>query len=95
MHVASTETLLVSHRILFFNLSFLLNFAQNHAIKLAGIVDLYSNLAFGEGVYLPNLCANPRRAMYQTRSNGDAAPATIWWCRCRLGSDSHLIPSLE
>jgi hypothetical protein len=24
------------------------------------------------GVYLPNLCANPRRAMCQTRSNGDA-----------------------
>ena len=47
------------------------------------------------GVYLPNLCVNPRRAMYQTRSNGDAAPATIWWCRCRLGSDGHLIPSLE
>ncbi|KAG6792754.1 hypothetical protein POTOM_001912 [Populus tomentosa] len=70
---------------------------RNHAIKLAGIVDLYSSLAFGEdaGVYLPNLCANPRRAMYQTRSNGDAAPAPIWWCRCRLGSDSHLIPSLE
>ncbi|KAI5576245.1 hypothetical protein BDE02_09G032400 [Populus trichocarpa] len=39
------------------------------------IVDLYSNLALAEGVYLPNLCASPRRAMYQTRSNGDAAPA--------------------
>jgi hypothetical protein len=42
------------------------------------------------GVYLPNLCANPRRAMCQTRSNGDAvlqlyggadvawAPTAIW-----------------
>ncbi|XP_011032294.1 PREDICTED: uncharacterized protein LOC105131157 [Populus euphratica] len=33
-------------------------------------------LAYGR-VYLPNLCANPRRAMYQTRSNGDAAPAPV------------------
>ncbi|KAL9334105.1 hypothetical protein Peur_074244 [Populus x canadensis] len=42
------------------------------------IVDLYSNLALAEGVYLPNLCASPRRAMYQTRSNGDAAPAPVY-----------------
>ncbi|KAF9675419.1 hypothetical protein SADUNF_Sadunf09G0030400 [Salix dunnii] len=41
------------------------------------IVDLYSDLALAEGVYLPNLCASPRRAMYQTRSSGDAAPATV------------------
>eukprot|EP00258_Populus_trichocarpa_P020365 XP_006388431.2 uncharacterized protein LOC18110135 [Populus trichocarpa] len=41
------------------------------------IVDLYSNLSLAEGVYLPNLCASPRRAMYQTRSNGDAAPAPV------------------
>jgi len=27
---------------------------------------------------LPNLCASPRRAMYQTRSNGDAAPAPVY-----------------
>jgi hypothetical protein len=38
MHVASIETLFVSHRILFFSRSFWLNFAQSHAIKLAGIV---------------------------------------------------------
>ncbi|KAJ6904994.1 hypothetical protein NC652_022896 [Populus alba x Populus x berolinensis] len=30
------------------------------------IVDIYSNLAIAEGVYLPNLCASPRRVTYQT-----------------------------
>ncbi|KAJ6315044.1 hypothetical protein OIU78_018514 [Salix suchowensis] len=40
------------------------------------IVDLYSNMALGEGTYLPALCANPCRAKQQARSNGDAAPAT-------------------
>ncbi|KAJ4846187.1 hypothetical protein Tsubulata_037242 [Turnera subulata] len=37
------------------------------------IVDLYTNLAMGEGAYLPTLCANPRRALSQTRSSGAAA----------------------
>ncbi|KAJ6303070.1 hypothetical protein OIU77_017029 [Salix suchowensis] len=57
IHVASIETLLVSPQILFFILSFLLNSAQSHAIKLArlDIVDLYSNLTFGEGTYTRSL----------------------------------------
>ncbi|CAK7328474.1 unnamed protein product [Dovyalis caffra] len=37
------------------------------------IVDLYSNLALGEGTYLPKLCANPCLAKHQARSNGVAA----------------------
>ncbi|KAJ6424260.1 hypothetical protein OIU84_025112 [Salix udensis] len=57
--------------------AFWLDFAQMNAIKLApNIVDLYSNMALGEGTYLPTLCANPCRAKHQARSNGDAAPAS-------------------
>ncbi|KAI3677502.1 hypothetical protein L6452_36766 [Arctium lappa] len=41
------------------------------------IVDLYFNLAAGEGVYLPELCekqrSNPRRAMVELLSSGVAA----------------------
>ncbi|XP_019188002.1 PREDICTED: uncharacterized protein LOC109182316 [Ipomoea nil] len=46
------------------------------------IIDLYFNLAAGEGVYLPELCdkqrSNPRRAMAELSSSGAAAvsPAT-------------------
>ncbi|KAL2509903.1 PAR1 protein [Forsythia ovata] len=44
------------------------------------IVDLYFNLAAGEGVYLPALCekqkANPRRAMLGLLSSG-AAPGPV------------------
>ncbi|XP_057503501.1 uncharacterized protein LOC130787049 [Actinidia eriantha] len=44
------------------------------------IVDLYFNLAAGEGVFLPDLCerqrTNPRRAMIQLMSSG-AAPGPI------------------
>ncbi|CAN4087752.1 unnamed protein product [Withania somnifera] len=43
------------------------------------IIDLYFNLAAGEGVYLPKLCAeqkrNGRREMSEIRSSGFAAPA--------------------
>ncbi|KAJ1262496.1 hypothetical protein BS78_09G112500 [Paspalum vaginatum] len=43
------------------------------------IVDLYSNLAAGEGVAFSELCevhrANPRRAMAQLQSSGAAHPA--------------------
>ncbi|KAJ9172436.1 hypothetical protein P3X46_015677 [Hevea brasiliensis] len=41
------------------------------------IVDLYFNLALGEGVYLPDLCANPRRSLSATRSSGYAAPGPL------------------
>ncbi|XP_044466731.1 uncharacterized protein LOC123196704 [Mangifera indica] len=41
------------------------------------IVDLYFNLALGEGVHLPTLCeaqrANPRRGMFQIQSSGAVA----------------------
>ncbi|KAI6705536.1 hypothetical protein NL676_008498 [Syzygium grande] len=41
------------------------------------IVDLYFNLALGEGVYLSDLCdvqrSNPKRAMREFRSNGAAS----------------------
>ncbi|XP_009787582.1 uncharacterized protein LOC107815642 [Nicotiana tabacum] len=44
--------------------------------KCANIVDLYFNLAAGEGVYLPDLCnkqrTNPHRAMIELSSNGAA-----------------------
>ncbi|KAL9250272.1 hypothetical protein AKJ16_DCAP04610 [Drosera capensis] len=44
------------------------------------IVDLYFNLAAGEGVFLPDLCekqrSNPRRAMVELVSSG-AAPGPI------------------
>ncbi|KAL3531745.1 hypothetical protein ACH5RR_005266 [Cinchona calisaya] len=44
------------------------------------IIDLYFNLAAGEGVYLPSLCetqrSNPRRAMIELLSNG-AAPGPV------------------
>ncbi|KAB1705044.1 hypothetical protein FNE61_28955, partial [Klebsiella pneumoniae] len=43
------------------------------------IIDLYFNLAAGEGVYLPKLCAeqkkNGRREMAEIRSSGLVAPA--------------------
>ncbi|CAM8924624.1 unnamed protein product [Rhodiola kirilowii] len=42
------------------------------------IADLYFNLAAGEGVFLPELCdrrrTNPRRAMMDLMSSGEAAP---------------------
>ncbi|KAK0598098.1 hypothetical protein LWI29_031631 [Acer saccharum] len=45
------------------------------------IVDLYFNLAAGEGVFLPKLCesqgANARRGMSEIRSSGFAAPGPI------------------
>ncbi|KAI3750428.1 hypothetical protein L2E82_21063 [Cichorium intybus] len=44
------------------------------------IVDLYVNLAAGEGVFLPDLCekqrSNPRRAMVELLSSGAAAGPT-------------------
>ncbi|XAR50877.1 hypothetical protein NMG60_11005331 [Bertholletia excelsa] len=44
------------------------------------IVDLYFNLAAGEGVFLPDLCerqrTNPRRAMFELLSSG-AAPGPV------------------
>ncbi|KAL5981511.1 hypothetical protein ACLOJK_015573 [Asimina triloba] len=43
------------------------------------LVDLYFNLAAGEGVFLPKLCeaqgGNARRAMAEIKSSGLAAPA--------------------
>ncbi|KAJ9180631.1 hypothetical protein P3X46_008847 [Hevea brasiliensis] len=48
--------------------------------KCPNIVDLYFNLAAGEGAFLPDLCdaarTNPRRSMIQLMSSG-AAPAPI------------------
>ncbi|KAJ4706027.1 PAR1 protein [Melia azedarach] len=45
------------------------------------IVDLYFNLAAGEGVFLPKLCeaqgANARRRMSEVRSSGFVAPGPI------------------
>ncbi|KAM1054639.1 hypothetical protein ACFX13_002013 [Malus domestica] len=45
------------------------------------IVDLYFNLAAGEGVFLPKLCeaqeANARREMSEIRSSGYVAPGPI------------------
>ncbi|XP_061339668.1 uncharacterized protein LOC133286287 [Gastrolobium bilobum] len=48
--------------------------------KCHNIVDLYFNLAAGEGVFLPDLCeklrTNPRRAMVELVSSG-AAPGPV------------------
>ncbi|GKD71853.1 putative PAR1 protein [Tanacetum coccineum] len=45
------------------------------------IVDLYFNLAAGEGVYLPSLCQtqgdNKRRGMSEIRSSGFVAPGPV------------------
>ncbi|KAL1330887.1 hypothetical protein HN51_048126 [Arachis hypogaea] len=45
------------------------------------IVDLFFNLAAGEGVYLPELCekhkTNPHRAMVELMSSGVAAPGPV------------------
>ncbi|XP_022857076.1 uncharacterized protein LOC111378135 [Olea europaea var. sylvestris] len=45
------------------------------------IVDLYFNLAAGEGVYLPRLCekqkTEPHRAMLELLSSGGAAPGLV------------------
>ncbi|KAL2554737.1 PAR1 protein [Forsythia ovata] len=45
------------------------------------IVDLYFNLAAGEGVYLPALCekqkSRPHRAMMELLSSGGAAPGPV------------------
>ncbi|WCJ20400.1 PAR1 protein [Euphorbia peplus] len=41
------------------------------------IVDLYFNLALAEGVYLPDMCANPRRALSEAKSSSDAAPSPV------------------
>ncbi|KAE8099288.1 hypothetical protein FH972_017281 [Carpinus fangiana] len=45
--------------------------------ECANIIDLYFNLAAGEGVFLPNLCdslrSNPHRAMSELLSSGNAA----------------------
>uniref|UniRef100_A0A5B6ZIM8 Putative PAR1-like protein n=1 Tax=Davidia involucrata TaxID=16924 RepID=A0A5B6ZIM8_DAVIN len=45
------------------------------------IVDLYYNLAAGEGVFLPDLCekqkTNPRRAMVELLSSGTVAPGPV------------------
>ncbi|KAJ1419859.1 hypothetical protein SESBI_14838 [Sesbania bispinosa] len=48
--------------------------------KCPNIVDLYFNLAAGEGVFLPDLCqkqrTNPRRAMVELMSSG-VAPGPV------------------
>ncbi|KAF5457837.1 hypothetical protein F2P56_021914 [Juglans regia] len=45
------------------------------------VVDLYFNLAAGEGVFLPKLCEvqtnNPRRGMSEFRSSGFVAPGPV------------------
>jgi len=47
-------------------------------LKCPNIVDLYFNLAAGEGVFLPDLCekqrASPHREMFELLSSGSAAP---------------------
>ncbi|XP_015960669.1 uncharacterized protein LOC107484633 [Arachis duranensis] len=50
-------------------------------LKCPNIVDLYFNLAAGEGVLLPELCEkqrmNPGRAMFELLSSGAAAPGPL------------------
>ncbi|KAK9920502.1 hypothetical protein M0R45_029057 [Rubus argutus] len=58
--------------------------------KCPNIVELYFNLAAGEGVFLPDLCerqrSNPRRAMIELMSSGDAAPGPV------TSEDTHAAP---
>ncbi|XVF08217.1 hypothetical protein REPUB_Repub06bG0207300 [Reevesia pubescens] len=48
--------------------------------KCPNIIDLYFNLAAGEGIFLPDLCkaqrTNPRRTMFELLSSG-AAPGPV------------------
>ncbi|KAJ0027179.1 hypothetical protein Pint_35271 [Pistacia integerrima] len=49
--------------------------------KCPNIVDLYFNLAAGEGAFLPDVCQqhrrNPHRMMFQLSSSGEVTPGTI------------------
>ena len=49
--------------------------------KCPNVIDLYFNLAAGEGVFLPKLCAsqreNPRRGLSEIKSSGIAAPGPM------------------
>ncbi|KAK8576747.1 hypothetical protein V6N13_015180 [Hibiscus sabdariffa] len=49
--------------------------------KCPNIVDLYFNLAAGEGVFLPDLCnaqrSNPRRSMVELIASSGAAPGPV------------------
>ncbi|KAG8504206.1 hypothetical protein CXB51_002619 [Gossypium anomalum] len=49
--------------------------------KCPNIVDLYFNLAAGEGVFLPDLCnaqrSNPRRSMVELMLSSGAAPGPV------------------
>ncbi|XP_021730081.1 uncharacterized protein LOC110697054 [Chenopodium quinoa] len=49
--------------------------------RCPNVIDLYFNLAAGEGVYLPKLCEtqseNPRRGMSEMKSSGIATPGPI------------------
>ncbi|KAJ9146746.1 hypothetical protein P3X46_028977 [Hevea brasiliensis] len=66
----SSDTLLQPH--------FLAKLCSNDCYQACpNIVDLYFNLALGEGLYLPNLCASPRRALSATRSSGNSAPGPL------------------
>ncbi|XP_044473634.1 uncharacterized protein LOC123202000 [Mangifera indica] len=49
--------------------------------KCPNIVDLYFNLAAGEGSFLPDVCKqhrrNPHRIMFQVLSSGEATPGPV------------------
>ncbi|KAJ8551073.1 hypothetical protein K7X08_000443 [Anisodus acutangulus] len=70
------KTLLEFLLILCLRLSSHPSFAPGCYQKCPNIVDLYFNLAAGEGVYLPDLCnkqrTNPHRATIELQSSGAA-----------------------
>ncbi|XP_076927578.1 uncharacterized protein LOC143591168 [Bidens hawaiensis] len=63
------------------------------------IVDLYFNLAVGEGVYLPSLCRtdgdNKRRGMSEIRSSGYVAPGPTVPAKLLADGSPALAPSFE
>ncbi|KAJ0681137.1 hypothetical protein HanPI659440_Chr16g0632361 [Helianthus annuus] len=61
------------------------------------IVDLYFNLAVGEGVYLPSLCQtrgdNKRRGMSEIRSSGYVAPGPMVPAKLMANGSPAMAPS--
>ncbi|KAI3808808.1 hypothetical protein L1987_24769 [Smallanthus sonchifolius] len=60
------------------------------------IVDLYFNLAVGEGVYLPSLCRsegdNKRRGMSEIRSSGYVAPGPMVSAKLMADGSPAIVP---
>ncbi|XP_050236723.1 uncharacterized protein LOC126686628 [Mercurialis annua] len=55
-----------------FQPNFLTKLCSNDCFQSCpNIIELYFNLALGEGAFLPDICAKPRRALWAAQSSGD------------------------